>query len=266
MDGDTASREELVQLVAAQQATIRLLEGRIAALEQVIGDQQAVIVALTARVKGLEDELATDSHNSSKPPSGDHPKRTGSLRKPSGKPSGGQPGHPGSTLRLSETPDRVIRHRATRCEACGASLEGAQVQGWERRQVLELPPIRLEVVEHQAETTVCMNCAAETTAVFPPEVTQPVQYGPGIQALGVYLRVYQLLPSERTRELLEDVFGSAPSEGTLQAAVERCAAGLADTEAAIRRGCSRPRWPIATRRAFGLRANGGGCMWPARSG
>ena len=100
MDGDTASREELLQLVAAQQATIRLLEGRIAALEQ-------VIVALIARVKELEDELATDSHNSSKPPASDRgAARTRTLRKPSGKRPGGQPGHPGSTLRLSETPDR----------------------------------------------------------------------------------------------------------------------------------------------------------------
>jgi transposase len=63
-----------------------------------------------------------------------------------------------------------------------------------------------------------------------------VQYGPRIQALGVYLRVYQLLPSARTRELLVDVCGGAPSEATLQAAVARCATGLADTEAVIRQG------------------------------
>lgn len=229
MDRGTASREELLQLIAAQQATIRALEERIAVQEQ-------LIAALTARLKELEDQLAADSHNSSKPPSSDHPKRTGSLRKPSGKPSGGQPGHPGSTLRLSETPDRVIRHRPALCQTCGASLEGGQESRLERRQVWDLPPIQLEVVEHQAETTVCASCGAETTAAFPPGVTQPVQYGPRILALLVYLRVYQLLPSERTRELLEDVFGSAPSEATLQAAVERCAAGLVDTETAIRQG------------------------------
>lgn len=74
MDWDTASREELLQLIAAQQATIRALEERIAVQEQ-------LIAALTARVKELEDQLASDSHNSSKPPSGDHPKRTRSLRK-----------------------------------------------------------------------------------------------------------------------------------------------------------------------------------------
>ena len=216
MDWDTASREELLQLIAAQQATIRLLEERIAAQDQ-------VIAALTERVKELEDQLATDSHNSGKPPSGDHPKRTRSLRKPSGKRSGGQPGHPGSTLRLSETPDRVIRHRSARCQACGASLESGQESRLERRQMWDLPPMQLEVVEHLVETTVCGSCGAETTAAFPPGVTQLVQYGPRIQALGVYLRVYQLLPSGRTRELLEDMFGSAPSEGTLQAAVERCA-------------------------------------------
>ena len=52
----------------------------------------------------------------------------------------------------------------------------------------------------------------------------------------VYLQQYQLLPYERTSELLEGLFGGAPSEGTLNVAVERCAAGLAGTEKAIKEG------------------------------
>lgn len=209
---------------------IRLLEERIAAQEQ-------VIAALTARVKEFEDQSATDSHNSSKPPSSDgFAKRARSLRHPSGKKTGGQPGHPGSTLRLSDTPDRVVEHRPTACQACGGALEGAPVTGAERRQVVDLPPLHLEVVEHQAATVACARCGTQTRAAFPPEVTQPVQYGPRLQALGVYLLIYQLLPYERACELLTDVFGGAPSEATLQTAVGRGAELLVDTEAAIRQG------------------------------
>jgi transposase len=140
---------------------------------------------------------------------------------------------------LSDTPDRVVSHRPTACRACGACLDDGAVLGAEHRQVVDLPPRQLEVVEHQAATVACGCCRALTTAAFPPEVSQPVQYGPRLQALGVYLRIYQLLPAARTSELLADVFGSAPSEATLQAAVERCAARLQETEAAIKRGLRR---------------------------
>src|SRR5512133_3818428 len=68
-------------------------------------------LALAARVEELERRAATDSHNSSKPPSSDppgsHPSpspRTKSLRKPSGRKSGGQRGHPGATLKMVAHP------------------------------------------------------------------------------------------------------------------------------------------------------------------
>jgi transposase len=222
MDWDTASREELLQLIAAQQEQIAALT--------------AQVVALTLRVKELEDRLATDSHNSSKPPSSDgFRQKTRSLREHSGKRPGGQAGHAGNTLRLVETPDRIVRHRPDQCPACGQGLADSESTSTERRQVVDLPAIRLDVVEHQAECLVCPRCAAVTAGSFPAGVEQPVQYGPRIQALGVYLLTYQFVPYERTRELLEDVCGGAPCPATLQAAVERTAAGLVDTEAAIKR-------------------------------
>ena len=199
------------------------------------------LAALEARVQTLEDRQALDSHNSSKPPSSDWRKPAPrSLRPPpgtSGRQTGGQPGHPGTTLRLVDTPDQLVVHRPAQCAACGAELAGVAAGptrvGAERRQVVDLPPLALAVTEHRVARVACPTCGVETAGAFPVGVTQPVQYGDRLQALAVYLHAYQLLPYARTVEVLDDLFGAAPSEGTMQAAETTCFHGLAPTEAAI---------------------------------
>jgi transposase len=54
--------------------------------------------------------------------------------------------------------------------------------------------------------------------------------------VGVYLMNYQLLPYERTAELLTDLFGASPSEGTLYNAQQNAAGQLGSVEEAIRDG------------------------------
>ena len=220
-------------------ALVERLFAHIAALEAEVAARAEQIATFSARVKELEERLALDSHNSSKPPSSDpvRPRpRPQSLRQPSGKKPGGQPGHPGPTLRQVETPDRLVRSSPAQCRACGASLVEVAPTAVERRQVIDVPPVKLEVVEYQAETKTCPACQAQTAGTFPAGVTQPVQYGERLLSVGVSLQVGQLLPYERTREVLEDLFGAAPSEGTLDTAIQRCSAGLATTETTIKEG------------------------------
>ena len=61
-----------------------------------------------------------------------------------------------------------------------------------------------------------------------------IQYGPGVATLAVYLHQEQLLPVERTGQVLGEVFGCEISNGTLERMVARCADAVADIVAAIK--------------------------------
>jgi transposase len=157
-----------------------------------------------------------------------------SLRGVSGRRPGGQPGHPGHTLPLVESPDAVVVHQPAVCTGCGHDLGSAAVLRTERRQVIDLPVLRAQVVEHQAETRGCPGCGQATTAPFPADVTAPVQYGASVAPLAVYLHQEQLLPVERTGRVLGEVFGCPISGGTLERMVAQCADAVADVVAAIK--------------------------------
>jgi transposase/uncharacterized coiled-coil protein SlyX len=240
------NREDIVTIhEQGADAVVELVERLCTQLDQQqqqLRTQQEMIASLTARVKELEDQLAKDSTNSSKPPSTDLPKpKPKSLRAKSGKKPGGQKGHPGTTLSVVEEPDHVLVHSPRECEGCGKGLASIEASGHARRQVADIPPLlALEVTEHRAQRKRCAGCSVTTTAEFPSEAKLAravVGYGPRIKALGVYLMEYQLLPYERTGELLRELFGErAPGAGTLHSAIESCFEGLARTEAAIKQG------------------------------
>jgi len=168
--------------------------------------------ALKQENADLRRQLGKNSSNSSKPPSADgltkKPRIAGSLRSPSGKPSGGQPGHRGDTLRQVAEPDKIERHEAAQCRHCQAALAPAMAIGVEKRQVFDLPEPRLEVTEHQAQIYTCACCQRLTRAAFPAEVSAPVQYGPRVRAATIYFNTQHLLPEDRVGEIMHDLFGA----------------------------------------------------------
>jgi transposase len=181
-------------------------------LEQVRQENSALreqVRVLSERISELEARLAKDSQNSHLPPSSDRVHRQPkSLRKQSGKQPGGQVGHEGNTLKVSETPDLVMVHAVETCQHCQQDLHEVASLGVERRQVIDLPPQRVVVIEHQAEAKCCPACQQISAAAFPEDVRAPVQYGAAIGAVGVYLVQQQLLPYERACEVIEERHGT----------------------------------------------------------
>jgi transposase len=183
--------------------------------------------ALLQRLAELERGLGLNGSNSGKPPSSDglkKPLRVSSLRQPSGKKTGGQKGHPGTTLRRTETPDATVDHYPEACAACGEPLTAAMATGHVARQVLDLPePTPLIVTEHRAHDCRCLSCGTQTRAAFPEGVTAPVQYGKRIGAFVLYLLHYQLLPEKRLAALMADLFGVRLVTATIARISQDCA-------------------------------------------
>ena len=189
------------------------------------------IARLGQRIKELEAVLGQNSRNSNWPSSRDKSrkkkKRTRSLRQKSDKKAGGQPGHQGETLTMRADPNHIRPHRPDKCTHCQCPFELEQEPvRITRRQVIDIPPIQVEVTEHRCETYRCTHCGEETSGTFPQDVTNPIQYGPRIKQASVYLKTEQLLPYDRTRQCLADMFQVQLSPGTLQNVVKKTAKQL----------------------------------------
>jgi transposase len=212
--------EELRQAISKLPSESQLV------VELVVVYYESHIEKLETRIKALEDSFSKTSRNSSKPPSTDEFNKPApkSLRKKTGRKAGGQKGHTGTNLKMTESPDDVKLHKVEQCECCQRSLLNQPAERVERRQVYDLPPLHLIITEHQSEVKSC-SCGHINQAAFPSDVSRYVQYGANIKSLLVYMQEYQFLPYNRTKEFIQDVFGHQISTGTLhnvrQSAFER---------------------------------------------
>lgn len=189
-----------------------------------------LISVLLVRIDGLESENAAlraenadlrlrlnlNSKNSHKPPSSDGLKKKPGLPKGPAKQSGGQKGHKGKTLKMVEVPNEVVLHHAPSCQCCARIFSEADIVSIiQKRQVQDLPPQKLQIIEHRLAMVVC--CGTEQLGSFPPEVSQPVQYGSRIKALSVLLNNDYKLPLKKIEQLMGDLWGCTFNESTVVA-------------------------------------------------
>lgn len=177
------------------------------------------IVELEARLEKYENPK--NSGDSSIPPSQDPFRKTKSLRKKSKRKPGGQKGREGKKLEMSSAPDKVILHYITNCDCCGHALP-KEPQGFDARQVFDLPPIKIFVTEHRRSKKTCSHCGRKNKASFLKGLVQPAQYGDNLKALCAYLQNYQMLPYARCSEFIEDLTGHPIATGSLSNFQRQC--------------------------------------------
>ena len=222
---DSEKNEEIGRLnrvIGRKDVEIHNLKMELASTKSELADAKS-------RVKELEDDSDDEddssnapgkpeknSSNSSIPPTQEsiaarELRRTKSLRKPSGKPSGGQPGHKGSTLQSVSTPDRIIKHEPAYCKCCGRSLDSVRYRKIRKTQVIDIKFV-VETSEEQYYEKVC-ECGCVNNCDAP---NCRIKYGDNIRALVTYLNVVQCIPFKRIAELVSDLSGQKISEGTVQ--------------------------------------------------
>ena len=231
------SLDDLIALYAAGPeavcAAFQEVVARQVALEERVIAAEAHNRVLQLKIDDLTARLNKDSSNSNKPPSSDGlrkppapPASTFSLRKKSGRKSGGQKGHPGSTLKYCDTPDEFVEHRPECCESCSQNLCDTASVVEETRQVFDVPPPTLKCTQHNSHWITCPKCGNINRGRFPAHITSGVQYGENIAATVLYLANYQFVPYRRTVELIRSLYNVCLSEGTVHNICTRANAAL----------------------------------------
>ena len=132
------------------------------------------------RVETLEARLTQTSRTSHRPPSSDSPYQRPRQRAASATPrkAGGKPGHQGHRqVLLPPTTVRELRPEQCACGHTGFALTTPSYT----HQVIELPPIAMDVTHWVVHQGWCVDCGRWTTAQVPTE--HATGYGPRFSAL-----------------------------------------------------------------------------------
>lgn len=205
---------ELAEKLHEQSLVVDVLNRNLIRKDEEIEKLKARIAELESGVKPVPKTSANSSVPPSKNPIGIP--HTQSLRKSSGRKTGGQKGHQGSTRLQAENVTGAERwYPAAVCPQCGKPLDMDTATVCARRQVVDIPlPIAAEVFDHLQMQVKC-SCGHCCKGQFPENVNAPVSYGPNIMAMTSYLSTYQNVPFKRLTHLYETIFGLHISEGSV---------------------------------------------------
>jgi transposase len=189
---------------------------------------RGLVQELLKRLVEVEARLNQTSRNSSKPPSSDPPSaKPRPAKEPSGRKSGGQPGHEGHGRKLKPEGevDQIIDVRPESCGQCGTLLLGDDGEP-ERHQVTELPRITPVVTEYRRHRLCCVACGACTQAAWP--VTMPTgNFGPRVQATVGYLTGRIGASQREAQDILATLWQTDVSVGGVGALEQAVSAALA---------------------------------------
>jgi transposase len=217
--------EEAQTLIDELWLLLRALSARNEEQAQLIQRQGALIEAQARRIEALEEQLRTNSGNSSQPPSADQSRPARTKKPPGGRKPGGQPGHPGKARALLAVEHVTHVHdcRPGPCP-CGGTVRIAGLCA--RHQAIDLPPIQPVVSEYRLYAGVCRRCGRHCEAILPPGVAARVT-GPRLLALIGTLTGGYRLSKRLTQGLLADLFGIDLSVGAISQAEVELSAALA---------------------------------------
>ena len=197
--------------------------------EEIITLLFAIIQQQAEKIAELEARLNQNSKNSSNPPSSDKYKKPKSMRKTSEKKAGGQPGHEGSGLTMTQTPDFGKIHEPAQCARCdkaGVCPATKYINETRYEIDIEIKPI---VTAHQTLWGMCPRINEIITGEFPAGMNSTVQYGVNLEALAISLNTIGMVSINRTHEILNGVFGVPISTGTIAGMIKDCAQSVSGT-------------------------------------
>lgn len=237
MDLESASREDLLRIIAEQQ--------------RVIEQQQAAIELLQTRIAELESHLGRSGGRGMpglKPPAGEG--ASSKLRKQRSEGFG----------RHRATPTERVEHAVEACPSCGTHLVGGSVK--RTREVIELGPSPTRIIEHVYLERRCPLCGTRWVPKvdLAGQVMGQQRLGLGLLSLIVTLREEGRLPIQTIQWYLETVHRLHLSVGAIVAAGARAAQHGQDTLEQIRERVRAS--PVANADETGWRENGhNGYVW-----
>jgi transposase len=193
------------------------------AVQAYIATLHQELTQLTQRVEALEARTQATSQTSSRPPSSDSPYRKGRNkrdRKTAGRP-GAKLGHPGvrQTMLSPTSTEHLI---PTECR-CGTTTL-VHIAPYYTHQVIELPPIDMDIthwVLHQAD---CPNCGRRVKAQLPS--AHHTGYGPRLSALIGEMAGMQGTSRALIQTFCASVLGFPIGLGAIQKVIDRVALAI----------------------------------------
>lgn len=203
-DLQQASREELFEIIARQQAQISQLLARVAALEKQVAELQEENHQLREENRRLRGGGGSVAPSWVKP---NRPQPEKKPRKPRAQ----------AFVRRREAPTEVRYHALECCPDCGRQLSG----GWEhrRRQTIEVI-LQRQVIDHVVIARRCGVCGKRWLPQLSPQEVGAQgkrRFGANLQSLIAALHISGRVPLQMIRRLLKEMFELQISAGEIVA-------------------------------------------------